>query len=127
MVIPERRAAGLTETVARAAAGALAYLPVVRVANINRSLEELKEAGYWIYGLDERGTETHDRIEYTAPTAIVLGSEGKGLHQATAKHCDFLVRIPMVEGGVASLNVSVAAGVVLFEWRRRQGDGGRRS
>ena len=127
VVIPERRAAGLTETVARAAAGALAYLPVVRVANINRSLEELKEAGYWIYGLDERGTETHDRIEYTAPTAIVLGSEGKGLHQATAKHCDFLVRIPMVEGGVASLNVSVAAGVVLFEWRRRQGDGGRRS
>ena len=79
------------------------------------------------YGLDERGTETHDQVDYAAPTALVLGSEGKGLHQATAKHCDFLVRIPMVAGGVASLNVSVAAGVVLFEWRRRQGDGGRRS
>jgi len=127
IVIPERRAAGLTETVSRSAAGALAYLPVVRVANINRALEELKKAGYWIYGLDERGTETHDQVEYTAPTAIVLGSEGKGLHQTTAKHCDFLVRIPMVPGGVASLNVSVAAGVVLFEWRRRQAAGGRRS
>lgn len=120
VVIPERRAAGLTETVARSAAGALAYVPVVRVNNINRALEELKEAGYWIYGLDERGKETHDTIEYTAPTAIVLGGEGKGLHQNTSKHCDFLVRIPMVAGGVASLNVSVAAGVVLFEWRRRQ-------
>jgi 23S rRNA (guanosine2251-2'-O)-methyltransferase len=122
VVIPERRAAGLTETVARSAAGALAYLPIVRVANINRSLEELKKGGYWIYGLDERGKETHDRVEYTAPTAIVLGAEGKGLHQTTARHCDFLVRIPLAsaEGaGVASLNVSVAAGVVLFEWRRR--------
>jgi 23S rRNA (guanosine2251-2'-O)-methyltransferase len=130
VVIPERRAVGLTETVGRSAAGALAYLPVVRVANVNRALEELKKAGYWVYGLDERGTETHDRIEYTAPTAIVLGSEGKGLHQTTARHCDFLVRIPMspVGGeGVASLNVSVAAGVVLFEWRRRAATDARRS
>src|SRR5579862_7268311 len=72
VVIPERRAAGLTETVARSAAGALAYLPVVRVANINRALEELKQNRYWIYGLDERGTERYDQVEYTAPTAIVL-------------------------------------------------------
>jgi 23S rRNA (guanosine2251-2'-O)-methyltransferase len=124
VVIPERRAAPLTDTVARSAAGALAYLPVVRVANVNRALEQLKKRGYWIYGLDEHGTEDYDRIEYTAPTAFVLGAEGKGLHQMTARHCDFLVSIPMVgaaEGqGVASLNVSVAAGVVLFEWRRRQ-------
>ena len=127
IVIPERRAAGLTETVSRSAAGALAYLPVVRVANINRALEELKKLGYWIYGLDERGTETHDQIEYTTPTALVLGGEGKGLHQTTSRHCDFLVRIPMIPGGVASLNVSVAAGVVLFEWRRRQGSDAPRS
>ncbi len=127
VVIPERRAAGLTETVSRSAAGALAYLPVVRVANINRALEEMKKAGYWIYGLDERGPEPHDRIEYTAPTAIVLGGEGKGLHQTTARHCDFLVRIPMIPDGVASLNVSVAAGVVLFEWRRRAATHGPRS
>jgi 23S rRNA (guanosine2251-2'-O)-methyltransferase len=120
IVIPERRAAGLTETVARSSAGALAHIPVVRVANVNRALEELKKGGYWVYGLDERGTEGYDTVEYSAPTAIVLGSEGKGLHQTTARHCDFLVRIPMPEGGVASLNVSVAAGIVLFEWRRRR-------
>lgn len=122
VVVPERRAAGLTDTVSRAAAGALAYLPVVRVANINRALEDLKKAGYWIYGLDERGKETYDRVDYTAPTAIVLGGEGRGLHQTTERHCDFLVRIPMSGSGgagVASLNVSVAAGIVLFEWRRR--------
>jgi len=119
IVIPERRAAGLTETVARSAAGALAYVPVVRVTNVNRALEELKEHGYWIYGLDERGKEAYDLVEYTTPTAIVLGAEGKGLHEHVAKHCDFLVKIPMPPGGVASLNVSVAAGIVLFEWRRR--------
>lgn len=127
IVIPERRAAGLTETVSRSAAGALAHLPVVRVSNVNRALEEMKKAGYWIYGLDERGTELYDQVDYTTPTAIVLGSEGKGLHQTTARHCDFLVRIPMPPGGVASLNVSVAAGVVLFEWRRRSSAGSPRS
>jgi 23S rRNA (guanosine2251-2'-O)-methyltransferase len=118
VVIPERRAAGLTDVVARAAAGALAYLPVVRVGNINRALEDLKKRGYWIYGLDERGEHLYDQVAFTRPTAIVLGGEGRGLHQQVAKHCDFLVRIPM-SGGVASLNVSVAAGIVLFEWRRR--------
>jgi 23S rRNA (guanosine2251-2'-O)-methyltransferase len=119
VVLPERRAAGLTDTVSRAAAGALAYVSVVRVANVNRALEELKRAGYWIYGLDESGAHAYDEVEFTQPSAIVLGGEGKGLHQLVAKHCDFLVRIPMA-GGVASLNVSVAAGVMLFEWRRRQ-------
>jgi 23S rRNA (guanosine2251-2'-O)-methyltransferase len=118
IVIPERRAAGLTEAVARAAAGALAYIPVVRVTNVNRSLEALKENGYWIYGLDERGDHLYDQVGFTTPTAIVLGGEGKGLHEHVAKHCDFLVRIPMPAGGVASLNVSVAAGVILFEWRK---------
>ncbi len=122
IVIPERRAAGLTETVARTAAGALAYVPVVRVTNIGRALEELKEHGYWIYGLDESGTERYDQVAFTKPSAIVLGAEGHGLHEHVAKRCDFLVRIPMAGGmgqGVASLNVSVAAGVMLFEWKRR--------
>ncbi len=118
VVIPERRAAGLTETVGRAAAGALAYLPVVRVVNINRALDDLKGRGYWIYGLDERGTYTYDQVEFTKPSAIVLGAEGHGLHEQVAKRCDFLVSIPMA-GQVASLNVSVAAGVMLFEWKRR--------
>jgi 23S rRNA (guanosine2251-2'-O)-methyltransferase len=119
VVIPERRAAGLTETVAKSAAGALAYISVVRVTNISRALEDLKARKYWIYGLDERGSDEWGKIDFAAPTAFVLGGEGKGLHQNVARHCDFLVRIPMA-GGVASLNVSVAAGVVLFEWRRRQ-------
>lgn len=120
VIIPERRAAGLTETVARAAAGALAHIPVVRAGNMNRTLEKLKELGYWIYGLDERGPLLYDKVTYTSPTAFVIGAEGHGLHAQTAKHCDFLVQIPMQPGGVASLNASVAAGVVLFEWRRGQ-------
>jgi len=123
-VIPERRAAGLTETVARAASGALAYLPVVRVVSVNRALDDLKERGYWIYGMDERGEQEYDRVEISAPTAIVLGGEGRGLHEHVLKRCDFRVRIPL-SGGVASLNVSVAAGVFLFEWRRRTSLGGR--
>ena len=119
LVIPERRAAGLTETVTKAAAGALAYLPVVRVKNLNRALEDLKERGYWIYGLDERGAAVYSEVAYASPAAFVLGGEGHGLHEQVAKKCDFLLRIPMA-GAVASLNVSVAAGIVLFDWRRRQ-------
>jgi len=118
VVIPERRAAGLTDVVAKAAAGALEHLPVVRVVNINRTLEDLKRRDYWIYGLDERGAEDYDRVNYATPTALVLGAEGKGLHEQVRKHCDALVRIPMA-GKISSLNVSVAAGIVLFEWRRR--------
>jgi 23S rRNA (guanosine2251-2'-O)-methyltransferase len=118
VVIPERRAAGLTDVAAKAAAGALEHLPVVRVTNINRTLEDLKARGHWIYGLDERGTTSYDAIDYAAKSVIVLGGEGKGLHDQVRKHCDVLVRIPMA-GKISSLNVSVAAGIVLFEWRRR--------
>lgn len=120
VVIPERRAAGLTDTVAKAAAGALEYLPIVRVTNINRTLEELKESEYWIYGLDERGDTMYDAVNYGFKAAIVLGGEGHGLHELTKKKCDVLLRIPMA-GAVASLNVSVAAGIVMFEWRKRRG------
>ncbi len=119
VIVPERRAAGLSEAAAKAAAGALEHLPVVRAGNIGRTLEELKKAGYWIYGLDERGTARHDETDYALPTALVLGGEGHGLHQHVREHCDFVVRIPMA-GPIASLNVSVAAGVALFEWRRRR-------
>ena len=119
VIVPERRAAPLTETVDRAAAGALEYLPIARVTNITQTLERLKQEGFWIYGLDEAGSELYDKVEYAAPTVMVLGGEGKGLHQGVQKHCDVLVRIPMA-GAVSSLNVSVATGVVLFEWRRRQ-------
>ncbi len=118
VIVPDRRTAPLTETVDRAAAGALEYLPVARVTNITQALERLKEKGFWIYGLDESGTELYDEVRFAAPTVFVLGGEGKGLHHKVQKHCDVLVRIPMA-GPVSSLNVSVAAGVALFEWRRR--------
>ena len=121
VVIPERRAAGLTDTVARASAGAIAHLPVAKVTNLARTMEELKEAGYWLAGLDERADKTYTQAEYTSPMGIVLGGEGQGLHELTRKRCDFLVSLPTT-GPVKSLNVSVAAGVVLFEvLRQRRG------
>jgi 23S rRNA (guanosine2251-2'-O)-methyltransferase len=122
VIIPERRAAGVTPVVAKAAAGALEHVPLVKVVNINRTLEQLKADGYWIYGLDENGEESYDQCEYHAPTVFVLGGEGHGLHAQTKKHCDVVVRIPMA-GAISSLNVSVASGVILFEWKRRYGGG----
>ncbi|HYL35262.1 MAG TPA: 23S rRNA (guanosine(2251)-2'-O)-methyltransferase RlmB [Bryobacteraceae bacterium] len=120
VLIPERRASGLTETVAKAAAGALEHLPVVRIGNVSRTLQELKARGFWIYGLDERAQDRYSETDFAQPTVFVLGGEGQGLHQLVQKHCDVLLRIPMA-GVISSLNVSVAAGVVLFEWRRRAG------
>jgi 23S rRNA (guanosine2251-2'-O)-methyltransferase len=118
VIVPDRRAAPLTETVAKAAAGALEHLAVVRVGNVNQTLEDLKKRGFWIYGLDERGGQLYSEIEYSHPTVFVMGGEGHGLHELVKKHCDVLVRIPMA-GAIGSLNVSVATGVVLFEWGRR--------
>jgi 23S rRNA (guanosine2251-2'-O)-methyltransferase len=117
ILIPDRRAAGLTDVVGKAAAGALEHLPVVRVGNVTQTLEMLKKRGFWIYGLDERGAQLYSETDYAKPTVFVLGGEGQGLHQLVKKHCDVLVRIPMA-GAISSLNVSVAAGIVLFEWRR---------
>lgn len=119
VVIPERRAAGLTDTVARASAGALAHLPIAKVTNLARTMEELKEAGYWLVGLDEEGEKSYTEVDYTSPTGIVLGGEGSGLHELTKKRCDFVVSLPTT-GPVKSLNVSVAAGVVLFEALRQR-------
>lgn len=122
VLIPERRAVGITEVAAKAAAGALEYLPVVRVSNVNRALETLKERGFWIYGFDERGQSMYDETDFASPAVFVLGGEGQGLHHQVREHCDLVLRIPL-EGRIASLNVSVAAGVVLFEWKRRQKHG----
>jgi 23S rRNA (guanosine2251-2'-O)-methyltransferase len=121
VIIPERRAVGVTETVAKAAAGALEHMTIVRVTNIAQALEKLKKAGYWIYGLDERGDRSYDNADYDAKCAIVLGAEGNGLHENVRKACDFLLRIPM-SGPIPSLNVSVAAGIVLFDWKRQRGN-----
>lgn len=122
IVIPERRAASVTPVVEKAAAGALAYLPIVRAGNVNRALETCKESGFWVYGLDASGKESYDTIAYNTPTVIVAGGEGAGLHEQVKKHCDGLVRIPLA-GSIASLNVSVATGIALFEWKRRYGAG----
>jgi 23S rRNA (guanosine2251-2'-O)-methyltransferase len=119
VVVPERRAAGLTDVVARASAGALAHLPVARVTNLVRAMEELKKAGFWLVGLEERAEKSYADADFTLPIGIVLGGEGKGLHELTRKRCDFVVSLP-TSGPVRSLNVSVAAGVVLFEARRQR-------
>jgi 23S rRNA (guanosine2251-2'-O)-methyltransferase len=119
IIIPERRAAGMNETVARAAAGALEHLPVARVVNIARAIEDLKTAGYWIVGLDEAAKQDHTDVDFTGAIAVVLGGEGSGLHELVKKRCDFLVSIP-TSGPIRSLNVSVAAGIVLFEVVRQR-------
>jgi 23S rRNA (guanosine2251-2'-O)-methyltransferase len=119
VVIPERRAAGITGTVAKASAGASEHLPVAKVTNISRTLEDLKSKGLWIAGLDERGPQSYDKVDYKMDCAIVLGAEGKGLHDLVKRKCDFLVSIPML-GKVSSLNVSVAAGVMLYEVARQR-------
>jgi 23S rRNA (guanosine2251-2'-O)-methyltransferase len=119
VLIPERRAAGITGTVAKVSAGASEHLPVAKVTNIARTLEDLKAKGLWTVGLDERGQQSYDEVDYKMDCAVVLGAEGKGLHDLVSKKCDFLVSIPML-GKVPSLNVSVAAGVVLYEIVRQR-------
>jgi 23S rRNA (guanosine2251-2'-O)-methyltransferase len=118
VIIPERRAAGLTPVVAKAAAGALEYLPVCRVTNVNRTIEELKEQNYWVIGVDERGKNFRE-LDYRGGCVLVLGAEGHGLHQLVRQKCDFLAAIPAA-GKVGTLNVSVAAGIVLFEALRQR-------
>jgi 23S rRNA (guanosine2251-2'-O)-methyltransferase len=119
VVIPERRAATVTGTVTKASAGASEHLPIAKVTNIARSIEELKENNIWTVGLDERGAKTYDSLDYKMDCALVLGGEGKGLHDLVKRKCDFLVSIPML-GKVPSLNVSVAAAVVLYEIVRQR-------
>jgi 23S rRNA (guanosine2251-2'-O)-methyltransferase len=119
VVIPERRAVGVTPTVTKASAGASEHLPIAKVTNIARTVDELKEKNIWIVGLDERGSKEYDGIDYKMDCGIVLGAEGKGVHDLVKKKCDFLVSIPML-GKMSSLNVSVAAGVMLYEIVRQR-------
>src|SRR5581483_6659389 len=120
VVIPERRAVGVTPVVTKASAGASEHLPIAKVTNIARTVDELKDRNIWVVGLDERGTQTYDSLDYKMDCAIVLGAEGKGVHELVRKKCDFVVSIPML-GKVSSLNVSVAAGVMLYEVVRQRG------
>jgi 23S rRNA (guanosine2251-2'-O)-methyltransferase len=125
VIIPERRAAGITPVAAKAAAGALEHLPVCRVTNITRTLLQLKEKGYWATGLssenDAAGQEvkTFREIDYRGGCIIVLGAEGAGLHRLVRQQCDWIASIPMA-GALGSLNVSVAAGIVLYEAQRQR-------
>ena len=119
IVIPERRAASVTGTVTKASAGASEHLPIAKVTNIARTVEELKERNIWTVGLDERGSQIYDALDYNMDCALVLGAEGKGLHDLVKRKCDFLVSIPML-GKVPSLNVSVAGGIVLYEIVRQR-------
>jgi len=118
LLLPERRATGVTGTVAKASAGASEHLPIARVTNLARSLEEMKSRNLWILGLDERGQQNYDELDYKMDCALVLGAEGKGMHEHVRSRCDFLVRIPVL-GQVPSLNASVAA-VVMYEVARRR-------
>lgn len=113
VIIPERRAAGLTPIAVKASSGAALYLPVARVRNITDTLEELKKRGLWIYGADMEG-ESYAAQDYSSPMVLVLGAEGSGLSPRVGKSCDKRIAVP-VRGRVDSLNVSVAAGVILFK------------
>jgi 23S rRNA (guanosine2251-2'-O)-methyltransferase len=122
VVRQSRRAAPLTGAVAKASAGAVAHVRIAEVVNIARALEELRKAGVWTVGLDGAADTPYDAIDYTLPTAIVLGAEGSGLRRLVRERCDRLASIPMA-GHVESLNVSVAAGVTLFEAARQRRGG----
>lgn len=118
--IPDRRSSGLNETVAKTSAGAVELVDIARVTNINRLIEDLKEAGFWIAGTDGLAEVPYTDADWSGKWAIVLGGEGAGIHKLTREKCDVLVKIPLY-GRIASLNVSVAAGILLFEIARQQG------
>ena len=120
MVIPQRRAVGITSAVRKVAAGALESLPVARVVNLNRALEELKEAGFWIYGTAAGVGESVETVKFSGPTVLVVGGEADGLSLLIQRGCDGLVSIPL-RGHTPSLNVSVATGMALYEIYRQRG------
>jgi 23S rRNA (guanosine2251-2'-O)-methyltransferase len=119
IVIPERRAAGLSPAVARAAAGALEHMKIARVTNLVRTLVDLKERGVWVFGFEPAAPKSYLELDYGGSCALVVGGEGRGLHRLVREACDDLARIPLY-GPVESLNVSVAAAVVLYEAVRQR-------
>nr|WP_208676391.1 23S rRNA (guanosine(2251)-2'-O)-methyltransferase RlmB [Synechococcus elongatus]AZB73653.1 23S rRNA (guanosine(2251)-2'-O)-methyltransferase RlmB [Synechococcus elongatus PCC 11801] len=119
LVIPQRRAVGVTAAVAKVAAGALESFPVARVVNLNRALEELKDAGFWIYGAAGEARQSIHETSFSGPVVLVVGSEDEGLSLLTRERCDHLISIPL-RGKTNSLNASVAAGMVLYEVSRQR-------
>jgi 23S rRNA (guanosine2251-2'-O)-methyltransferase len=119
-ILPRHNQVGVTPSVVRASAGAAEHIPVAEVTNLRQTVARLKEAGYWIVGLDMEGGTDYDNFDVENPIALVIGGEGKGLSRLVTEECDYLVRLPM-RGKIGSLNASVAAGIVLYEIERRRG------
>ena len=119
VVLTERRSAPLSAVAAKSSAGAMEHVRIARVTNLVRSLEQAKERGFWVVGLDERGSQEYTEFDWKADCVLVLGREGAGMHDLVKKTCDHLLRIPML-GRVSSLNVSVAGGVVMYEAMRQR-------
>jgi 23S rRNA (guanosine2251-2'-O)-methyltransferase len=119
IIIPKRRSVGLTATVAKASTGAIEHIPVARVTNLARTIDELKERGVWIVGTDAKAKDDYRSFDGTMPLALVIGSEGKGISRLVLEKCDFLLRLPM-RGHVTSLNASVAASLLMYEVYRKR-------
>lgn len=119
IIIPERGAVGITATVAKASAGAIEYVPIIKAINLSQAVEQLKNAGIFVYGADPEHAVNYTKVDYTGPLAIVIGAEGSGIRPLVKAHCDGLVQLPM-QGQVSSLNASTAAAVLGFEVVRQR-------
>ncbi|KGP89751.1 RNA methyltransferase TrmH [Pontibacillus chungwhensis BH030062] len=119
IIIPKRRSVGLTATVAKTSTGAIEYIPVVRVTNLARTIEDLKKEHVWVVGTDAKGEEDYRQLKGDMPIALVIGSEGKGISRLVKEKCDWSVRLPMV-GHVTSLNASVSASLLMYEIHRKR-------
>ncbi|AXI32207.1 23S rRNA (guanosine(2251)-2'-O)-methyltransferase RlmB [Priestia megaterium] len=119
IIIPKRRSVGLTATVAKASTGAIEHIPVARVTNLSRTIDELKDRGVWIVGTDAKESDDYRNLDGGMPLTLVIGSEGKGMSRLIREKCDFLVQLPMV-GHVTSLNASVAASLLMYEVYRKR-------
>jgi 23S rRNA (guanosine2251-2'-O)-methyltransferase len=119
VVIPRHHAAPITHAVVKASAGATEHLPIAQVTNIVNAVEDLKQEGFWVVGLSTEGERLYDEMDYTVPTAIVVGNEGRGIRRLVKEHCDHLVKIPLF-GRITSLNASVAGALVMFEVVRQR-------
>jgi 23S rRNA (guanosine2251-2'-O)-methyltransferase len=119
IILTTDKSASVNETVEKTSAGAVSNIKICRVTNLNRTIQELKDEGYWIYGSQLEGAQQHTKLDYKNPIALILGNEEKGIRRLVAENCDFLVKIPM-KGKTESLNVSVAAGILLFEINRQR-------
>ena len=119
VIVPKRRSVGLTATVAKASAGAIEYMPVVRVSNLSAAIRELKDRGVWVFGTTAEGTTDLYEADFARPCAIVIGSEGEGMSRIVEENCDYTVSIPM-KGNISSLNASAAAAILLYEAARKR-------